>query len=124
MQAIIPVTGTPQALKGTIEQGTLDQAGARPSAAPRVAVPAAAPPPAANAAAPTAPIVNPALRFDLRLGLVVIEFFDDRGEVSTSIPTPRQLKAYESGLNVRSGPMPLPSDLPARVDQDGLAVVA
>jgi hypothetical protein len=71
-----------------------------------------------------APIVNPALRYDLKLGIVVVEFFNDRGELANSAPSPRQLKAYESGMNIRSGPMPLPRDLPAGTDEDGLAVVA
>lgn len=115
MQAITPVTGTPR-----VQKGAVDQPGARPSAVARHAASAPSPPPGT----PGAPIVNPSVRFDLRLGLVVVEFFDDRGEVANSIPTPRQLKAYESGLNVRSGPIPLARDLPARSDQDGLAVVA
>lgn len=70
------------------------------------------------------PIVNPSLRYDLKLGIVVVEFFNDNGEVANSAPSPRQLKAYESGMNMRSGPMPLTRDLPAGTDEDGLAVVA
>ena len=46
-------------------------------------------------AAPGAgPIPNPQLRLDPALGLVVIEFRDDAGTVTTSIPSQRQLEAY------------------------------
>lgn len=116
MQSIGPVKAVPPMQKGLAEtvQHTASPAQAEASPAP-------AQPPQAN---PATPIVNPALRYDLRLGLVVVEFFDEAGEVAHSIPTPRQLKAYESGLNVRSGPVPLPRDLPAGTDEDGLAVVA
>lgn len=48
-------------------------------------------------APPTPPAVlvaNPSLRFDPVSGLVVIEFHDEAGDVTTSIPTLRQLEAY------------------------------
>jgi len=38
--------------------------------------------------------VNPTLKFDSTLGLLVIEFKDSSGNVSTSIPSQRQLDAY------------------------------
>jgi len=38
--------------------------------------------------------VNPTLKFDSTLGLLVIEFKDSSGNVSTSIPSQRQLEAY------------------------------
>ncbi len=37
---------------------------------------------------------NPSLRLDPALGLVVIEFRDESGDVSRSIPSVRQLEAY------------------------------
>ena len=40
------------------------------------------------------PIPNPTLRLDPALGLVVIEFRDESGNVATSIPSQRQLEAY------------------------------
>jgi hypothetical protein len=46
------------------------------------------------AAAPALP--NPALRLDPGLGLVVLEFRDNRGEVAETIPTPRELEAYRT----------------------------
>jgi len=39
-------------------------------------------------------IPNPALRFNAALGLVVIEYRNAAGDVTTSIPTLRQLEAY------------------------------
>ncbi len=48
-------------------------------------------------APPTQPpviVANPSLRFDPVSGLVVIEFHDEAGDVTTSIPTLRQLEAY------------------------------
>lgn len=115
MQAIAPLTGT-----ATIQKGS-----SQPSQAQALQVSTQAVQDApARVAAPAAPIVNPSLRFDTKLGIVVVEFFNDSGEVANSAPSPRQLKAYESGMNIRSGPMPLPRDLPAGTEEDGLAVVA
>jgi hypothetical protein len=48
-------------------------------------------------APPTPPaslVANPSFRFDAVSGLVVIEFHDSAGDVTTSIPTLRQLEAY------------------------------
>jgi hypothetical protein len=53
-------------------------------------------------AAPATPVpivtpqayVNPALRLDAALGLVVIEFRNDSGAITSSIPSQRQLEAY------------------------------
>lgn len=39
-------------------------------------------------------LLNPALRIDSALGLVVTEFYNDAGIVAASIPTARQLDAY------------------------------
>jgi hypothetical protein len=52
-------------------------------------------PPAQAPPAPSAVLVaNPSFRFDPTSGLVVIEFHDEAGDVTTSIPTLRQLEAY------------------------------
>jgi hypothetical protein len=48
------------------------------------------PPPAAN----PRPFPNPSLRLDAGLGMVVLEFRDDLGEVTNSIPSQRILQAY------------------------------
>jgi hypothetical protein len=41
---------------------------------------------------------NPSLRIDPALGIVIIEFHDDPGKVSSTIPTTRQLAAYTYAL--------------------------
>ena len=40
---------------------------------------------------------NPTLRLDPALGLVVIEFVGKSGAISSSIPTQRELTAYQDG---------------------------
>ncbi|MCS6853759.1 MAG: hypothetical protein NZ523_03225 [Elioraea sp.] len=40
------------------------------------------------------PLLNPSLRFDPEAGLLVLEFFDKRGEVARTIPPERVLQAY------------------------------
>ena len=60
------------------------------------------PPAQAPPAPPPVLITNPTLRFDVASGLVVIEFRDEAGDVTTSIPTLRQLEAYR----VHSQPAP------------------
>jgi hypothetical protein len=56
------------------------------------------PSPPASAAVPGAPPIsarpNPAIRLDGALGLVVIEFRDASGAVTSTIPSERQLAAY------------------------------
>jgi hypothetical protein len=54
--------------------------------------PARVEPPAAS----VEPFLNPSLRLDAELGLVVIEFRDDSGTLTTSIPSERQMQAYRS----------------------------
>jgi hypothetical protein len=80
-------------------------------------------------------VVNPSVRFDLKLGLVVVEFFDESGEVANSVPSPQKLKAYEASQS--GGPglapgavIPAPEKDPSagsgdpRQSHRGLAVVA
>lgn len=43
------------------------------------------------------PLTNPAMRFDLKTSLVVIEFFDAQGEIQRMIPSERVLEAYARG---------------------------
>jgi hypothetical protein len=57
-------------------------------------------------AASTSPIPNPSLRLDPVLGLVVIEFRSDTGAVARSIPSQRQLEAYQRWETSRFGPAP------------------
>ena len=68
-------------------------------------------PPATASPPPTGPpIANPSLRFDAALGLVVIEFRDASGKITTSIPTQRQMEAYR----MYSEPLPGGGAPPAR----------
>ena len=59
-------------------------------------------------------ITNPTLRLDAALGLVVVEYRDDRGTITTSIPSQRALAAYRRWDATRTGPAP-------RGDNDGAA---
>jgi hypothetical protein len=56
---------------------------------------ASQPPPQEEHAANTSSIPNPSLRLDPVLGIVVIEFRSDTGAVTTSVPSQRQLQAYQ-----------------------------
>ncbi|MFQ3623491.1 MAG: hypothetical protein SNJ73_08090 [Acetobacteraceae bacterium] len=49
------------------------------------------------------PLTNPSMRFDVDAGVVVIEFFNDRGEVARTIPSDRVIEAYAQG---NAGPSP------------------
>jgi hypothetical protein len=48
----------------------------------------------ATPAKPVPLFVNPSFRFDVGVSLVVIEFHDNSGAVSNSIPSQKQLSAY------------------------------
>jgi hypothetical protein len=66
--------------------------------------------PSQTEAAPTTkPVqlfVNPSYRFDPTVGLVVIEFHNDTGGVSNSIPSARQLEAYRTHQETPPGEVP------------------
>jgi hypothetical protein len=49
---------------------------------------------------------NPTLRLDPALGLVVIEFLSKSGAVTSSIPSQRQLTAYQDGTAEPPGEQP------------------
>jgi len=77
-------------------------AAATPEPAHRTAGPA---PAMAGASAPMLP--NPRLRIDAALNLVVLEFRDDAGEVSRTIPSAQEMKAYRDGTaEPATGPQP------------------
>jgi hypothetical protein len=60
--------------------------------------PPAAPQPAARPTAPTPPILaNPSMRLDSGLNMVVLEFYDQQGELRAKIPSERELRAYQQG---------------------------
>jgi hypothetical protein len=67
-----------------------------PQAAPAAPVAPANVDPIAAQAASKRPLVNPGLHLDLALNLVVLQFVDDKGDVTRSIPSEKQLKAYQS----------------------------
>ena len=52
--------------------------------------------PVAAAASSKRPLVDPSLHLDLALNLVVLQFIDDKGNVTRSIPSEKQLKAYQA----------------------------
>ena len=60
----------------------------------------------ADQAPSSSPIPNPSLRLDPVLGLVVLEFRSDTGAVTTSIPSQRQLQAYQRWDATHFGPTP------------------
>ncbi len=68
---------------------------------PRPAVPVQVP--AAPEAKPVQFFVNPSFRFDASINQVVIEFHNDVGKVTNSIPSQRQLQAYRSHQEVPPG---------------------
>lgn len=70
--------------------------------------PAAPPEPASGGPVkPPVPMLNPRMRIDTELNLVVLEFRDDAGEVRNSIPTPREMDAYRLAAQ-DAGPLPEP----------------
>jgi hypothetical protein len=72
-------------LPRTPAAGPQRSAGPTPSAAP------AEPP------TPGVPMVDPHMRIETALNLVVLEFRDADGAVSRSIPSPREIEAYRAG---------------------------
>jgi hypothetical protein len=72
---------------------------ARPQvkASPRSDAPAATP----------RPYLNPSLRLDAALGLVVIEFRDETGKLTSTIPSQRQIDAYRAHQDAGPGPEPV-----------------
>jgi hypothetical protein len=83
------------------------------------------PPPQPQQAATPSPIANPSLRLDPALGIVVLEFRNDAGAVTTSIPSQRQLQAYQKWETTRLGPAPAgkaPSEVVAGQAPDRPAV--
>jgi hypothetical protein len=71
---------------------------------------ASALPPQAEPSPPPSPVINPTLRLDAALGLVVIEIRNDAGAVTTSIPSERQIAAYQRWDVTHFGPAPMGLD--------------
>jgi hypothetical protein len=68
--------------------------------------------PATPAAKPVPLFVNPSFQFDPTIGIVVIDFHDNAGKVTNSIPSQRQLEAYRAHREALPGqqapPVPKP----------------
>ena len=79
-----------------------------PRQSPRAAGPDRVPGSAPPTPSPELGPANPRLRMDWDLGMVIIEFRDTTGQVSTSLPTPRELEAYRAAVLYGSS---LPSDM-------------
>jgi hypothetical protein len=61
----------------------------------------------AHASSPTQvgpPPPSPTLRFDPAAGVLVIEFHNDAGQITNSIPTQQQLEAYRSNAGFAAPP--------------------
>ncbi len=54
---------------------------------------------------PSPPPVNPGLHVDVALNIVVLQFFNASGEVTQSIPSPKQLQAYHHAELDKSSPV-------------------
>ncbi len=63
----------------------------------------ATPPPAVSAPEVVTQL-NPLMRIDPALGIVVLEFRDRAGDISDSIPTQRELKAYHDAAQTGAAP--------------------
>lgn len=70
--------------------------------------PAATVVPTDHAAPPPFPSLNPSLQLDAALGIVVLEFRNDAGTVTSSIPSEQQLAAYRQWQDVRTVAAPEP----------------
>ena len=70
---------------------------------------AEAAPAASTADAPMLP--NPRLRIDAALNIVVLEFRDDTGEISRTLPSAQEIKAYRDGTAETSAEAPPALDL-------------
>jgi hypothetical protein len=51
------------------------------------------------------PPVNPGLHVDLALNVVVLQFFDAQGQVTQSIPSTKQLQAYQQSETDKANPV-------------------
>ena|SRR5580698_8527596 len=60
-------------------------------------------------AKPVPLFVNPSFKFDPTVGLVVIEFHDNTGTLTNSIPSQRQLQAYRTHRDTLPGEQPPPT---------------
>jgi hypothetical protein len=76
-----------------------------------VATPAKTPVPTPQAK-PVPLFVNPSFQFDPTVGIVVIDFHNDSGVVTNSIPSQRQLEAYRTHREALPGEQAPPTPKP------------
>ena len=72
------------------------------------------------------PYVNPSLRLDAELGLVVIEFRGEDGALTATIPSERQIQAYRVHQEPRQREIPreAPADAPSEARTEAPAEAA
>lgn len=70
----------------SVQAVAVPRAGSDGASEPKTATASEAPS-QAGSAVPPKPIINPTLRLEPSLGLVVIEFHNDTGSITTSIPS-------------------------------------
>jgi hypothetical protein len=90
----------------SVQAVAVPRAGSDGASEPKTATASEAPS-QAGSAVPPKPIINPTLRLEPSLGLVVIEFHNDTGSITTSIPSQRQIEAYQRWDVTHFGPTPL-----------------
>ena len=73
-------------------------------AAPHARVPTEQPATANATTAAGPPPPSPTLRFDPAAGVLVIEFHNDAGQITNSIPTQQQLEAYRTHVATTPSP--------------------
>lgn len=56
------------------------------------------------------PPVNPGLHLDPALNIVVLQFFNSKGDVTQTIPSPKQIKAYQQEASAPHAPPPSSSE--------------
>jgi hypothetical protein len=82
-------------------------ASVQPSVSNRAAASTTQSPSAASASSGSGPpLVNPGLHLDPALNIVVLQFFDSKGDVTQTIPSQKQIQAYqqEAGQKTESQP--------------------
>jgi hypothetical protein len=72
------------------------------------------PTPVASPSKPVPLFVNPSYQFDPTVGLVVLEFHNDTGAISNSIPTQRQLEMYRTHQAIPPNEQPPPTQAAAQ----------
>ncbi len=81
----------------------------RPAAQAVLPAPGAIPPaadPVASVTGSKRPLINPGLHLDVALNIAVLQFVDSNGDVTETIPSQKQLKAYQDSQGDGHGTAP------------------